>query len=473
MENLCEKSILETEGVGKLMRRYSLPCIISLLVGALYNIVDQIFIANADYLGSCGNAANSAVFPLTVIALAIATMIGDGCCAFVSINSGAGNTEKAKHGIGNAITFTVAVSLVLTAIYFIFSSPILRSFGADVNAETYRLSEEYFFWISLGIPLYMFGQALNPIIRSDGSPRFAMIALLSGAVTNCILDPVFIYPCKMGMRGAAIATVLGQLVSAVLSLVYILKSKNLRLCRNEFKVELKLIKRILTLGISSFLAQISIVLTMAAVLNSCKKYGALDTVFSKAEYAQIPTAVIGIVMKLFQIIISISVGMAAGCIPVIGFNAGAGRYDRVSAMLRRLLICEIAVGAAATVIFELFPLRFINIFGAANESLHYSRFAVRSIRLLLSTLPLACFNKGFCIFLQALGKAWLSTALSVLREILFGIGVVLLLPLWLGLEGILWFMPISDLLTFIVTVPIIMYIAKKKPNGNKSVSDTD
>ena len=181
-----------TERIGKLMEQYAVPCIISLLVGALYNIVDQIFIANASYLGSYGNAANTVVFPLTVVALAIAVMVGDGCCAFVSMALGRNEVDKAKRSVGNAVVLSVASSLVLTAVYLIFSEPILALFGGTVNEETHVFAKEYFFYITLGIPFYMFGQTMNPIIRADGNPKFAMISTLAGAVINIILDPVFI-----------------------------------------------------------------------------------------------------------------------------------------------------------------------------------------------------------------------------------------------------------------------------------------
>ena len=179
MENTNQ--FLGTERVGKLMRRYAVPCIISLLVGALYNIVDQIFIANASYLGSYGNAANTVVFPLTVVALAIAVMIGDGCCAFVSISLGKGEVGEARKSVGSAVVLSVASSLVLTALYLIFADAIISMFGGTVNEETFHYAQEYFFYISLGIPFYMFGQAMNPVIRADGNPRFAMISTLAGA----------------------------------------------------------------------------------------------------------------------------------------------------------------------------------------------------------------------------------------------------------------------------------------------------
>ena len=209
---------LEQEPVGKLMGKYAIPCIISLLVAALYNIVDQIFIANASYLGSYGNAANTVVFPLTVVALALAVLIGDGCCAYVSICLGANEREKAQRSIGNAVVLCVAVSILLTVLYLVFQDAILTMFGGRVNEETFQHSEEYFFYITLGVPFYMFGQAMNPIIRSDGSPKFAMAATLAGAVVNIILDPVFIFGFQWGMMGAAVATVLGQILTAILSI---------------------------------------------------------------------------------------------------------------------------------------------------------------------------------------------------------------------------------------------------------------
>ena len=217
MENTNQ--FLGTERVGKLMRRYAVPCIISLLVGALYNIVDQIFIANASYLGSYGNAANTVVFPLTVVALAIAVMIGDGCCAFVSISLGKGEVGEARKSVGSAVVLSVASSLVLTALYLIFADAIISMFGGTVNEETFHYAQEYFFYISLGIPFYMFGQAMNPVIRADGNPRFAMISTLAGAVLNIILDPIIIFECKWGMMGAAVATVLGQIVSGARGVV--------------------------------------------------------------------------------------------------------------------------------------------------------------------------------------------------------------------------------------------------------------
>ena len=450
-----DNAFLENEPIGKLMSKYSIPCIISLLVAALYNIVDQIFIANASYLGSYGNAANTVVYPLTVIALAVAVMIGDGACAFVSISLGAGRRENAHKSIGSAILLCVISSLVLTAVYFVFADAILTAFGGRVNEETFRQAKSYFFWITVGIPFYMFGQAMNPVIRSDGSPKFAMISTLAGAVMNIILDPIFIFAFKWGMMGAAVATILGQILTAALAVWYLFHMKAVKLEKSSFGLHLRLAKQYLALGMTSFLSQISLVASMMAINNMIQKYGAQDAVFTLPQYAQIPMAVVGIVMKFFQIVISIAVGLAAGCIPVVGYNVGAGRYDRVKALFTRLLICEAAVGAVALVIVEFFPQQLIGIFGAANESEAYTTFAIKAFRTYLCMMPLAMVNKGTFIFLQSVGKAFASTMISLIREVVFGVGFALLLPLRFGLDGVLYSMPVSDVLTFIVAVAVI------------------
>lgn len=444
------QNFLATEKIGKLMQKYAIPCIISLLVGALYNIVDQIFIANASYLGSFGNAANTVVFPMTVLALGIAVMIGDGCCAFVSISLGKNEKEDAHRSVGNAIILCIISSILLTAVYLLFMDPILTFFGGRVNPETFAFAREYFFYIALGVPFYMFGQAMNPVIRSDGSPKFAMGATLLGAVMNVILDPVFIYGFHWGMMGAAVATVAGQIATALLSVWYLCHMKAVRLERKSFLLSGRVIPKFLSLGMTSFLAQVSLVVSMAAVQNTCMKYGALDPVFGQQEYAQIPLAVLGIVMKFFQIAISISIGMAAGCIPIVGYNIGAGKKDRARTLFLYLLTAEAVVGGIALFIVECFPLQIANLFGAANESAYYTEFAIRCFRIYLCMLPLATVNKGTFIYLQALGKALASTIVTMTREIIFGVFLPILMPIFMGLDGLLWSFPVADILTFLI-----------------------
>lgn len=461
---------LGTERIDKLMRKYAIPCIISLLVGALYNIVDQIFIANASYLGSYGNAANTVVFPLTVVALAIAVMIGDGCCAFVSMALGRKKIDKAKRSVGNAVILTVVGSIILTVLYLAFANKIIAMFGGTVNEETFRHSQEYFFYITLGIPFYMFGQAMNPVIRADGNPKFAMISTLAGAVINIILDPIFIFCFKWGMMGAAVATVIGQVVTAILAVWYIVHMKIVKPSRKDFALQWNICTRMLLLGITSFLSQISLVAAMAAINNMLRKYGAQDPVFKQEQFAQIPMAVVGIVMKFFQIVISIVVGMAAGCIPIIGYNMGAEKKLRVKELFTKLLFAEALVGAVALLSAEGFPHQLIAVFGAKNESVYYTEFAIKAFRIYLCMMILACVNKACFIFLQAVGKALESTLLSMFREVVFGVGFALLLPVFFGLDGVLFSMPVSDILTFIISAIIIVKTYKElNTKGTQSI----
>lgn len=451
---------LETQKISFLMRKFSIPCIISLLVGALYNIVDQIFIANATYLGSYGNAANTVVFPLTVIALAVAVMIGDGCSAFVSISLGKKDERTASDAIGSAIILLVLSSIFLMIIYLVLADVLISAFGGRVNNETYNMCREYFLWITIGLPFYIFGQGINPIIRSDGSPKTAMITTLVGAIINIILDPIFIFIFKWGMMGAAVATVIGQIVTAIISIIYLFHMKTVKLSADVFRFHFELQKKYIPLGMCSFFSQVSLVAAMATINNMVRKYGAKDPIFGNEGYAQIPMAVLGIVMKFFQIVISIVVGMAAGCIPIAGYNMGADRKDRARELFKLLLFSEACVGLIALFFVEIMPGGIISIFGSANESIYYTEFAIKAFRIYLSMIVFACINKASFIYLQALGKAALSTFLSMIREIVFGVGFALLLPCFFGLDGVLYSMPLSDIITFIISLVAIAYTFK-------------
>lgn len=306
---------------------------------------------------------------------------------------------------------------------------------------------------------------MNPIIRSDGSPRFAMASTLAGAVFNLVFDPIMIYTLHWGMMGAAVATALGQVITALLAVWYLRNMKAMKLYRSSFRLSGRLMRRFLPLGFTSLLSQLSLVAAMAAINNMLRVYGARDAIFSLAEYAQIPMAVVGIVMKFFQIVISISVGMAAGCIPVAGYNIGAGRKDRARALFVLLLKAEALLGAVALLIVELLPRQLIALFGAANESVYYTQFAVKSFRIYLCLMVLATVNKGTFIYLQAIGKALSSTLISLFRELVFGVGFALLLPRFFGLDGVLYSMPVSDLMTFIIAAIVIVHTMKELGNG--------
>ena len=462
---------LERESVSRLMLRFSVPLIISLLVAALYNIVDQIFIANASYLGSNGNAANNIVFPLTVIALAFTLLIGDGVCAFVSMSLGARESQQAADSVGSAVILSSTVGFIIMAVYFVFREELLTFFGGRINNETFNFALEYFTFIIPGIPFYVFGQAMNPIISADGSPNYVMFSTLMGAGINIILDPLFIFGFHWGMMGAAVATILGQIFTAFMSFRYIFfKMKAINFSCSNLRYNPKLMKRYLPLGMCSFLSQISLVISVASVNMMIKKYGALDPIFGQPEFSQIPMAVIGIVMKFFQIVISIVVGLSASCTPITGFNIGAGRLDRVKKLFSLLLTCETIIGTIAFFIVEIFPADIAKLFGASGESVYYSNFTVKCFRVYLCLIIFACINKAAFIFIQGMGKAWTSAGLSMIREIIFGAGLTIIMPLFMGLDGVLWSMPASDGLTFIISFAVILSIYKQL-NNSEAVSE--
>lgn len=440
--------------IGKLMMKFSIPCIMSLLVSSLYNIVDQIFIGRG--VGYLGNGATNVVFPITVIALALALMLGDGCAAFLSICQGRKDTEGTRTGAGNTIMLLVLSSIVVMLIFMFCREGILGVFGATENNIEY--ARDYFDIIVLGIPFFMFANGLNSIIRADGSPQFAMISTLIGCIINIIFDPVAIFVLHWGVKGAAIATIAGQIVSAGLALYYLFHTKTFKLNRKCFALKGALLKRILPLGISSFLTQLSIVIIMGVMNNALVKYGAMS------KYgADIPMTVVGIVMKVFQIVIAVVVGVAAGSQPIVGYNYGAGHLSRVKEIYKKMMMVEVCIGFIATVCFEFFPLSIIRLFG--SESDLYNEYGVMAFRIFLCTMILCCVQKSTSIFLQSLGKPMMSMGLSLLRDFVLSVPLVLLLPLAFGIEGPLFSAPIADIISFFVVL-LLMRNVMKELNGS-------
>lgn len=437
---------LAKESVGKLMVKFSVPCIMSLLVSALYNIVDQIFIGRG--VGYLGNGATNVVFPITIIALAIALLVGDGCAAYLSICQGMKDEERAHKSVGNAVTVIIISSIVLTILFVVLKDKMLWAFGATENNITY--AAEYFQYIVIGIPFFIFANAMNSVIRADGSPQFAMISTLVGCIINVILDPVAIFVLNLGMKGAALATIAGQIVSALLAVYYLFHTKSFRLKKSSFKLSTKLLGRTMPLGISSLLTQVSIVVIMIVMNNVLVSYGA------QSKYgADIPLTVVGIVMKVFQIVVSIVVGIAAGSQPIVGYNYGAGHYGRVRKIFRTMMMAEALVGIIAMICFECFPLQIIGIFG--SEDGLYNEFAVLSFRIFLSTIALCCVQKACSIFLQSLGKPVLSMSLSLLRDFILSVPLAIVFPYFFGVTGALYSAPAADIVSFIAAVFCIKY----------------
>ena len=431
-------SFLETEKISSLMGKYAVPCIISLLMAALYNIVDQIFIANADYLGSYGNAANTVVFPLTVVALAIAVMIGDGCCAFVSLCLGANEKENAHRSIGNAIVLCIAAGLVLTALYFLFQDPILTLFGGRINEETFLHSKEYFTYITMGIPFYMFGQALNPIIRSDGSPGFAMVSTLAGAVANIIFDPILIFNFNMGVAGAALATVISQVAGTILGLYYNLrKNPEIRFAWTYLRPSKPVIARIYGVGIPSILLQ---------TVSSLLIFGLNQILVVFSETA---TAVYGVYFKLQGFAFLPIIGMNNGMVPIIAYNYGAKKPDRVKRTIKLAVLSAMGIMAVGFAVFEIAPGALLSFFDASENMLAIGAPALRIIAL-------SFILAGFCIIAgsvcQAIGNPFYSLIVSVCRQL-----VVLLPVAWLlsqtGNLTLVWLaFPIAELMSLTLSI---------------------
>lgn len=442
---------LAEEKISKLLLRFSIPCIMSLLVSSLYNIVDQIFIGRG--VGYLGNGATNVVFPITIISLAIALMLGDGSAAYLSLCQGKKDTKSGNKSMGNVVMLLLASGLLMAIIFAILKSQILIAFGATPNNLSY--ANEYFDFIILGIPFFVIGNGLNSIIRADGSPQFAMITTLAGCIINVILDPVAIFALHMGMKGAAIATIAGQIVTAVCGVFYILfKAKSFKLSLKNMIPDMDIIRRFVPLGISSFLTQISIVVIMGVMNNILVKYGAMS------KYgADIPLTVVGIVMKVFQIVVSICIGIAAGSQPIVGYNYGAGQYKRVKELFTTIIKAEAIVGAISLFMFEVFPLQITSIFG--SEDGLYNEFAVLSFRVFLSMIILTCIQKSTSVFLQSLGKPVMSMGLSLLRDFILSVPLAIILPMFFGVEGALLSGPVADIVTT-VAVLIMAHITIKE-----------
>lgn len=452
-----EENILGYEKISKLMKKFSIPCIISLVVNSLYNIVDQIFIGWG--VGYLGNGATNVVFPLTMICLAFSLMFGDGASAYLSLKLGEKKKKEAAQGVVNGFILSVIVSILFFVGSSLFLKKLIYIFGCTKKLEIYAL--EYGGSIVIGLPFMMIGTTLNSIIRADSSPAYAMKTMILGAVLNIILDPIFIFVFHMGVRGAAIATVISQFVTFILNILYLKKFKSIKLSKKKFKFDKSVALKVSTLGISSFITQISIVLVIAFENNLLSKYGA------HSKYgAEIPITVLGIVMKINQILNSFIIGIAAGSQPIVGYNYGAGKYDRVKETLKRVLTLSVVVGTIGFLLFQLIPDKLIMIFGSGNKL--YMDFASYAFRVYLMLCIINGIQIASGIFFQAIGKSAKSAFISLSRQILFLIPAMIVLGKLYGVEGILYAGPFADLLAFIISTILLLFEVKKL-NSVKSV----
>ena len=458
-----EKVDLGKEKISKLLLSFSVPCIISLIVNALYNIVDQIFIGWG--VGYLGNGATNVVFPITVICLAFALMFGDGSSAYLSLKLGENKKEEAKKGVCNGILACAIISIILCAIILIFLPQLLNIFGCTDSLRQYAL--DYGFVIALGIPFMMIGTTLNSIIRADGSPKYSMVSMVIGAIINIILDPIAIFTFNMGVKGAAIATIVSEIVSFIVNIMYIKRFKSIKVDKKSFKFEFLRAKTVAMLGVSSFITQMAIVIVICVQNKLFKKYG-VNSKFG----ADIPITVLGIVMKINQILSSIIIGIAAGSQPIVGFNYGARKYKRVKETIKIVLISSLCVSCIAFILFQTIPEKLISIFGSGDEL--YNEFACLAFRVFLMLTLFNGIQIASGIFFQAIGKPAKSAFLTLSRQILFFTSAAIILSNTFGVMGVLYAGPVSDGLAFLVSATLLIFERRSLNKKEKEeVSNTE
>ena len=452
-----KKNILGREKIGKLLAKFAIPGIISMVVNSLYNIVDQIFIGQG--VGYLGNGATTVIFPMITFAMAFSLLFGDGSATFLSLKLGEKKEDEAARGTGAGIIGFVGIGIIITILYLIFLEPLCKLFGASEAILPY--AKDYGRIITYGLPFCAVCAGGASIIRADGNPKFNMIGLFAGTIINVVLDPIFIFVFHWGVKGAAFATILGQFANAVLNIYYFSKKmRNVSLNRFVFRKSISYIPRVSKLGISSFITQMALVVAMATRNNVLVTYGA------KSKYgSDIPVTTLGITMKTFTIIMSIVLGLSAGAQPIFGYNYGSGKYDRVKKTFKLVAVLSTIICTVAFFLAQFKPMAIISIFG--SESDLYNEFAIKCMKIYLMLIPTVGIQIMSGIFFQALGYPVQASILSLSKQIIFQLPVTILLPVFMGVEGVLWAGPVSDVLAF--TTMIVMFLIYWKKIFSKPV----
>lgn len=460
-----KKVNLGKENINKLLISFAIPCVISMLINSVYNIVDQIFIGKG--VGTLGNAATNVIFPLVIIFNAVAGLIGNGASANLSLKLGEGKKEEGGKIIGNAVTISVISAIILSIIAYIFLPQLVYLFGCTKSVYQYAI--DYGRIIILGAPFMIIYSALSQIIRADGAPKYSMVLLVVGAILNIILDPIFIFTFNMGVKGGAIATVIGQIVSFLMAIMYLKKVKSVKLEKDSFKLD-KSIFRTLGLGLSSFITQITVLALFVFMNNMMTKYGA------KTKYgADIPLSVYGVISKINSLYISTILGISIGAQPIIGFNYGAGKYERVKEALRKVLTVNLIVGLVFNIIFYLFPRQIVSVF-ITNSDPNYKlflEFAVLICHSFLLVMGLNFLEMTTSIVVQSLGNVKKATMVSFIRQIILFIPIACFMANYLhkGIYGVLNAGPIADTITFFIAIAIF-YSEYRKLSTRKILVDT-
>lgn len=455
---------LGKDKINKLILSFSIPCVISMLINSIYNIVDQIFIGKG--VGTLGNAATNVIFPLIIIFNAVAGFIGNGAAANLSLKLGEKNKKAAAKSIGQAVSLTIILSIVISGIAYIFLPQLVYLFGC--TESVYKYAVDYGRIIVIGAPFMLIYSSFSSIIRADGSPKYSMIMLVIGAIINIILDPIFIFGFDMGVKGGALATIIGQIVSFVIAIIYLFKIKSVKLTKNDFKLD-KDVFRILALGISSFITQATILVLFIFMNNILTKLGA-NTKFG----ADIPLSVYGVISKINSLYISTVLGISIGSQPIIGFNYGAGNKFRVKETIRKVLIINFAIGIIFNLLFVLFPKQITGIFISSNDVSYnlFMEFAVLMCHSFLLVISLNALEMTTSIVIQSLGNVVKSTAVTFIRQIILLIPISLILAFVFnkGIYGVLYAGCIADVLCFIITIFIIKSEYKKL--GKEVINET-
>ncbi len=458
-----KKLDLGKEKINTLLLSFAIPCVISMLINSVYNIVDQIFIGKG--VGTLGNAATNVIFPLVIIANAISGLIGNGASANLSLRLGEKKEDEAKKCIGSAITLTIIVSIVFSIIIYLLLPNLVYLLGCTENVYHYAL--DYGRIILIGAPFMITYSAIASIIRADGSPKYSMILLVVGAIINIILDPILIFNFNMGVKGGAIATVVGQIVSCIMALVYIPKIKSVKLEKSDFKLD-KSITRTLGLGLSSFITQATVLALFVFMNNIMTKYGATSKFGS-----DIPLSVYGVISKINSLYISTILGISIGSQPIIGFNYGAGNYSRVRETLKKVLVINMIVGIIFNTIFFLFPTELAGIFISKTDPSYdlFMEFAVLMCRSFLLVCCLNFLEMTTSIVVQSLGNVKKATAVSFIRQIILFIPIALILCILCkkGIYGALYAGCISDSMTFVISIFILLSEYKKLKDDNQDI----
>jgi len=445
-----EKLDLGKEKISKLLLMFSIPCVISMLINSIYNIVDQIFIGQG--VGLLGNGATNVIFPLVLLYGAIAGLLGNGCAANISLRLGEGKREEASKSVGSTIAFSIIVSVIISIITFIFLPKIINLFGCTPNVYDYALS--YGKIIVIGAPALIVYTALSSIIRADGSPRYSMFFLVIGAVINIVLDALFILGFKWGVEGGALATIIGQYISAIIALCYLKRFKNFDLKLKDYRVN-KSIFKVMLYGLSSFINQITILVLFVFMNNVLTKYGAMT------KYGEdIPLSAYGIMSKVNTLFVSSVLGIAIGSQPIVGYNYGAGNKSRVKETFKKVYLVNFIIGIVFNLIYLIFPAQLVSIFGSGDNPL-YIEFAIMLFRIFLMITFVNSFEMTTSIVIQSLGNAKKATACTFIRQIILFIPLALVLSHYLGLNGILYAGPIADIICFVIVIFIFLSEYKK------------